>query len=124
MPFNSIWDDLCMNFKIKNNDFGAIEVFAGETCQCILSRHAGRRLLYSEVNTMLRISPLQPRCECTFKHFTDRRHKVERRNFTITNSILNNNRRLQPCGRRKADIHNHVRVSNSYLHSELNAISI
>jgi len=92
---------------MKNIDYRAIEIISGNNCNCELSKHVGKRMLYSEVLGLLTSS--HSTCSCTFKHCDDRRHIGERRKFNIDNLASDLHNRTQPYGRRVVDIHNRAR---------------
>jgi hypothetical protein len=88
-------------------NYRAIEIIPGQSCNCPLSKHAGKRVLYSEVIELLKSS--QSTCSCTFQHYDDRRHLADRRTFDIDSVAANTHGRTRPYGRRQADIHNRAR---------------
>ena len=88
-------------------NFRAIEIIPGNDCNCELSKLAGMRVLYSEVLELFTGS--NSNCSCTFKHFDDRRHKLDRRKFDSDDLVSNSNVRTRPYGRRAVDIHNRSR---------------
>jgi hypothetical protein len=92
---------------MNNLDYRAIEIIPGKNCSCALSKQAGKRVLYSEVLELLKNS--QSNCSCTFHHYDDRRHTVERRKFDTASLISNFHGRTHPYGRRLVDIHNRAR---------------
>lgn len=91
----------------KNLNYRAIDIIPGKECNCPLSKHAGKRVLYSEVLELLKSS--QSTCSCTFKHYEDRRHSVERRKFDTESLTSHSQVRTRPYGRRAVDIHNRSR---------------
>jgi hypothetical protein len=88
-------------------DFRAIEIIPGNNCKCALSKLAGTRVLYNDVLKLFNSS--HSNCNCTFKHFDDRRHKLDRRKFDGDDLTSNSNVRTRPYGRRAVDIHNRSR---------------
>lgn len=92
---------------MNNLKFRAIEIIPGKDCNCALSKHAGKRVLYSEVLELLKSS--QSTCSCTFKHYDDRRDTIERRKFDTESLTSNPHVRTRPYGRRAVDIHNRAR---------------
>jgi len=90
-------------------NYQAIEVIPGKDCNCALSKHAGKRMLCSEVLELLGSTLLGPTCSCTFKHYEDRRHLIDRRKFNIESLTSNSHGRTHPYGRRAVDIHNRSR---------------
>ena len=92
---------------MSNLNYRAIDIIPGKDCNCELSKHAGKRMLYSEVLELLKSS--QSPCSCTFKHYADRRDSVERRTFDTDSVASNPHDRTQPYGRRAVDIHNRAR---------------
>lgn len=92
---------------MKTSDYRAVEIIPSDNCNCALSRLAGKLMLYSEIHELL-TNP-HSTCSCKFKHFDDRRHKVERRRFDVDNLEMKPHRRAQPYGRRAVDIHNRAR---------------
>lgn len=97
-------------------DYGAIAIIPGENCHCELSKHANKRVLYSEVTELLKIS--QSICSCSFRHYEDRRHTVERRTFNAETLTSNPHQRARPYGRRLVDIHNRARDLFSKVRTE------
>jgi len=91
--------------QMNNLNYRAIDIIPGNGCNCALSKHAGERMLYSEVLELFTNST----CSCTFKHYNDRRHIGERRNFDAESLISNPHGRTRPYGRRVVDIHNRAR---------------
>jgi hypothetical protein len=87
-----------------NNNYRGLEIIVGDNCNCVLSKHAGKRMLYSEVLELLKNS--NSACSCTFKHFKDRRHKFDKRKFDADSLTSDADRRTMPYGRRVVDIHN------------------
>ena len=92
---------------MNNLNYRAIEIIPGKDCNCALSKHAGKRILYSEVLELF--SGSHSSCSCTFKHYEDRRYLSDRRKFNIDNLTLNPHGRTLPYGRRAIDIHNRAR---------------
>lgn len=92
---------------MNNLNYRAIEIIPGKNCNCALSKYAGKRVLYSEVLELLKNS--QSTCSCTFQHYDDRRHTVERRKFDTDSLTSNPHRRTRLYGRRVVDIHNRAR---------------
>lgn len=92
---------------MSNLNYRAIEVIPGKDCNCTLSKHAGKRMLYSDILELLESS--QPSCSCIFKHYEDRRHISDRRKFDVDNLTSNPHGRTRPYGRRVVDIHNRAR---------------
>jgi hypothetical protein len=88
-------------------DFRAIEIIPGIDCDCALSKLAGMRVLYNDVLKLFTSS--HSNCSCTFKHFDDRRHNIDKRKFDSDDLTLNSNRRTCRYGRRAIDIHNRSR---------------
>lgn len=94
---------------MNQTDFRATEIIAGEDCTCPLSKHAGKRMLFQEVQSLIESSDLHSTCTCTFKHFADRRTHIDRRKFDIKSTSFANKVRKMPYGRRAIDIHNRAR---------------
>lgn len=92
---------------MNNLNYRAIEIIPGNNCNCALSKHAGKRILYSEVLELFTSS--HSHCSCTFKHYEDRRHIGDRRKFDTENLTSNPHGRTRPYGRRVVDIHNRAR---------------
>lgn len=92
---------------MNNINYRAMEIIVGGNCNCVLSKHAGKRMLYSEVLELLKNS--NSSCSCTFKDFEDRRHKADRRKFDTDSLTSDANGRTMPYGRRVVDIHNRSR---------------
>lgn len=86
-------------------NYQAIEIIAGEGCNCGLSKLAGKRMLNSDIIDLFTNS----RCSCTFKHYKDRRHIADKRRFDIDYPATNPQARTRPYGRRVVDIHNRAR---------------
>jgi len=82
---------------MSDSNYRAIEVIPGKYCNCALSKHAAKRMLYSDILNLLESS--QPTCSCTFKHYEDRRHISDRRKFDVDNLTSNPHGRTQPYGR-------------------------
>jgi len=97
------------DYQMSNLNYRAIEIIPGNNCNCALSKHAGKRMLYSEVLDLLPPSDPNSSCSCTFKHYDDRRHIGERRTFNIDKPTSNPHGRTRPYGRRVVDIHNRAR---------------
>jgi len=94
---------------MNKTDFRAIEIIPGKDCHCALSKHAGERMLCSEVLELLTDSHSYSSCSCVFKHYEDRRKKGDRRQFTVEQPAANIHQRTRPYGRRVVDIHNRSR---------------
>jgi len=92
---------------VRNLKYRAIEIIKGDNCNCALSKYAGQRMLYSKFIELFESSHLN--CNCTFKHYDDRRHNFDRRNFDIDNLTSNIHGRTRYYGRRIVDIHNRAR---------------
>jgi len=94
---------------MNNLNYRAIEIISGNNCNCVLSKHTGKRMLYSEVLELLTSSHSTSTCSCTFKYYEDRRDIGERRKFDIDNLTSNLHNRSRPYGRRVVNIHNRAR---------------
>jgi len=95
--------------KMKLSDFRATEIIASDNCNCSLSKHAGKRMLFNEVQSLIANSFFQSNCTCTFKHYADRRTNIDRRKFDENISSFSKQMRKIPYGRRAIDIHNRAR---------------
>ena len=95
------------DYQMNSLNYRAIEIIPGKDCNCALSKHAGKRMLYSEVLELS--TSLLSTCSCTFKHYKDRRHISERRKFGIESLTSNPHGRIRAYGRRVVDIHNRAR---------------
>jgi hypothetical protein len=87
--------------------YRAIEIIPGKGCNCGLSKHAGKRMLYSEVLKLF--TATNSSCSCTFKHYEDHRHLSDRRKFDTKSLTSNPHGRTRPYGRRVVDVHNRSR---------------
>lgn len=92
---------------MSNLNYRAIEIIQGNNCNCGLSDHTGKRMLYSKFIELFESSHLN--CNCTFKHYDERRHNFDRRNFDIEKLTSNIHGRTLYYGRRIVDIHNRAR---------------
>ncbi len=96
---------------MADNSFHAIKIITTINC-CENARNAGSRLILSnEFETQILAKCDRAQCECSFKHFTDRRQSKERRNFNKPLDADLYAQRKQPYGRRAVDIHNMSRDS-------------
>jgi hypothetical protein len=86
---------------MNNLNYRAMKIIVGNNCNCVLSKHTGKRLLYSEVLELLK--NYNSVCSCTFKHFKDQRQ------FDRDNLTLEPHGRTIPYGRQVVDIHNRAR---------------
>jgi hypothetical protein len=87
---------------MTNKDYRAIEIISNN-CTCMLSKHAGERMLLTDYSKLIQMTGTDVSCRCTFKHYDDRRSQHDRRKFDINSVILNTYRRTQPFGRRVKD---------------------
>jgi hypothetical protein len=94
---------------MNKNDFRATEIIAGKNCNCELSKHAGKRMLVTEVQSLIAHSDFYTNCTCTFKHYSDRRSNIDRRKFDVKTIASSKQQRTRPYGRRAIDIHNRAR---------------
>ncbi len=93
---------------MTTKDYRAVEIISNN-CTCMLSKHAGKRLLMTEFSELAGNAGLNVACKCTFKHYSDRRDQKERRKFDIESLVFNAFRRTQPFGRRLKDELNKLR---------------
>lgn len=105
---------------MSTKDYRAIEIVSNN-CTCLLSKHAGKRLLVSEFSQLAENSGINVACKCTFKHYSDRRDQKDRRKFDIESLVFNAFRRTKPFGRRLQDELNKLRFEK--LLSEMHLVA-
>jgi hypothetical protein len=91
---------------MADTKFHAIKITSTKNC-CDNAREVGNRLILSnefEKNILANCDRAQ--CECSFKHFTDRRQNRERRDFSKKLEVEIFAIRTHPYGRRSVDVHN------------------
>lgn len=87
---------------MRQQDYRAIEIIKDENCDCLLSKHSGKRILMSEYHNLVKHS-VSHGCRCKLRHHADRRSGRDRRDFSLEALVHNQFRRQQPFGRRQTD---------------------
>lgn len=107
---------------MTKHKYRALEIISGD-CNCPLSKHAGKRVLFADAELLIKTTHFYSGCSCQIKHYSDRRHQRDRRQFDIQSLGANPYRRKQPFGRRTTDIATKLKLEKSFQQCNSSALA-